>query len=241
MRLLSYILLLASLLGAVSPAPTLTTDVEVRSLSLEARQDQPIPMDSQGQYHNTRWTGVVQNADASNLNDLYKYARRGFNWLRQQEYAFNKNTKACLVAALYDPRTRTVYMSTPPRLNSPPNLRDNPDIALVWRAKWKAHQTNGNTHAEDGAYVLMETENSFNGAATRYEYPIGQDKTQEGSFMVAVYGVKWTGKEGSYTDLRGKFEETDEDGKVPFCDYCDKIAQELLVFNDYPKLGDKLS
>lgn len=236
MRLLSCILLLAPLLGVVRTAPAFTTDIELRATHLEARDE--LKWQKNGEGKNSVWHKTIPVSDVSSIKDLYYCAKEGFDWLKTQEDAFHKKTKTTVVAALYDPRSKNVYMSTPPRKGSSTDDTD-PSAAPVWHHIWKDINPS-RTHAEDGAYILMENAQSFHGAVAKYEHPIGQDNMREGGFMIAIYGVKWGYRDDKTPTQLAVELKTTKGGKVDFCDFCGEIADTLRVFNDFPKVGEKL-
>ncbi|KAK8133250.1 hypothetical protein PG999_001423 [Apiospora kogelbergensis] len=146
------------------------------------------------------WTAFQKlDKGLANLNALYATAEMYFNWVKEQPTAFtgtglDAKEHSLLVAAVYNPQTKTVAASTIPRGEYDRKLKEASKAKkLVWAHSRDTFngpslgQARGRMDAEDGAYYTLEMNNGLDGKTQSERYG---DGTKENSVWVAVYGIK---------------------------------------------------
>ncbi|KAK8103440.1 uncharacterized protein PG998_010473 [Apiospora kogelbergensis] len=157
------------------------------------------PMKAEGTQQVT-WTAFQKlDKGLANLNALYATAEMYFNWVKEQPTAFtgtglDAKEHSLLVAAVYNPQTKTVAASTIPRGEYDRKLKEASKAKkLVWAHSRDTFngpslgQARGRMDAEDGAYYTLEMNNGLDGKTQSERYG---DGTKENSVWVAVYGIK---------------------------------------------------
>lgn len=178
-----------------------------------------------GGYDGKTWVAAYteESFDEMNMEILHRIASAHFNWLLTQNprYKITNGRGTCLVAAVWAPDTKSIYVSTMargPYWKLITNFDPDHPTAPVWRARATHWKDRSKTlyHAEDSAYYWFEetrrttghpiypTMESIDPETTKY--PVGS--------MIATWGfhsqdpsdVRRTGRPialCSVNDLRG--------------------------------------
>lgn len=149
------------------------------------------------------WTVIRNPGVDQSYNDLLIIANKCYNWVAAQN---NKKADPILVAALYDPVEKKVYVSTIPRGPFKTAIRRLPNTSTYKQQAQQIQFTGQDRyHSEDGAMFLYETEGPAR--YINWQYPQGS--------MFAVYGRR--SENDATPEARPPCSEYGEESRRPGC------------------------
>lgn len=221
MRFQSILAAAISLLGVAHAAPSLAPRDDIPKDMKGS--DEVWRLTQVGQSTRTPQYAAIKDKEIDNIKDLYFEASKAFNFIREQDNILTSETKSALVAAYYNPNDKTISVGTIPRQKEVRDSMLNGNDGKVWQAHRKS--LGNSLHAEDLAYFWNERENPINlDGKDPKDYKYGKD--EEGSAMVAVWGVKGSNAEDVKTAPGRPYEQ---------CGECSKLAKSLGVYMKAPK------
>lgn len=223
MRFQSIFAAAVSLLGVAHAAPSLAPRDDIPKDMKGS--DEVWRLSQIGQSTRTPQYAAIKDQEIKEIKDLYFEASKAFNFIKQQDNILTSETKSALVAAYYNPRDKTVSVGTIPRQKEVRDGMLNGNDGQVWQAHHKKENLRDSLHAEDLAYFWNERENpiKLDGEDPK-DYKYGKD--EEGSAMIAVWGVKGSNSEDVKTAAGRPYEQ---------CGNCAKLAKSLGVYMQAPK------
>lgn len=223
MRFDSILTAAVSLMGVAHAAPSLAPRDDIPKDMKGS--DEIWQLTQVGQSTQTPQYAAIKDQEVDNIKDLYWEASKAFNFIKVQDNILTSDTKSALVAAYYNPKDKTISVGTIPRQR---DVRDDMlkgKTGQVWQAHHKKENLGNSLHAEDLAYFWNERESpiKLDGQDPK-DYKYG--KNEEGSAMVAVWGVKGSSSEAVKTASGRPYEQ---------CGSCSKLAKSLGVYMQAPK------
>jgi hypothetical protein len=223
MRFQSILAAAVSLLGVAHAAPSLAPRDDIPKDMKPS--DDVWRLTQVGQSTRTPQYAAIKDKEIKEIKDLYLEASKAFNFIKVQDNILTSDTKSALVAAYYNPKDKTVSVGTIPRQRDVRDDMLNGNTGKVWQAHHKKENLGNTLHAEDLAYFWNERENPIDlDGKDPKDYKYGKD--EEGSAMVAVWGVKGSNSEAVKEAAGRPWEQ---------CGTCSKLAKSLGVYMKAPK------